>query len=286
MRILNECKYAEKCLSDGSVGDNLFETLSILARYFYHKKGYKQKDIESALISFVEDHYVGYTKKRTYINGFIEKISKSAKNGTLQEIDGLWVTQKELDTIRGIGDSSTERLVFAMLCHAKLNIARNPNSNGWVNDHMKEIFATARISAKDEDRANMIRNLRTLGLIEKGKKGKIGNYRVAFVDKDGQNELFIDDFRELGYEYLKYCGQNFIRCAECGVLTRGNKAGTKRYCSSCVAYTPMITKKVTCVDCGEEFEVNSKNNKSKRCFFCQRIYKREQNAELKRIARS
>lgn len=284
--ILNECKYAEKCLEENSVGENLFKTLPILARYFSHKMGYSAEKIEDELLTFAEKNYKGYYKKRLYINNFIEKISSGAKDTPLREIDGVWITKKELDVIRSIGDSSTERLLFSLLCYAKFNIAKNPKSNGWINDAASEIFTTARISPKSEDRAKMIRDLRELGYVEKFKKGTKINYRVTIVDRKGKGELFIDDFRELGYEYLKYCGQNFVRCAECGKLIRGNKAGTKRYCSSCVAYTPMMTKKVKCIDCGEEFEISSKNNKSKRCFLCQRIYKREKSKELMRIARS
>lgn len=284
--ILNECKYAERCIEENSVGENLFKTLPILARYFSHKMGYSAEKIEDELLTFTEKNYKGYYKKRLYINNFIEKISSGAKNTPLREIDGIWITKKELDAIRNIGDSSTERLLFSLLCYAKFNIAKNPKSNGWINDAVSEIFTVARISPKSEDRAKMIRNLNELGYVEKFKKGTKINYRVTIVDRKGNGELFIDDFRELGYEYLKYCGQNFVRCAECGKLIRGNKAGTKRYCSSCVAYTPMTTKKVKCIDCGEEFEVNSKNNKSKRCFLCQRIYKREKSKELMRIARS
>lgn len=284
--ILNECKYAEKCLEENSVGENLFKTLPILARYFSHKMGYSAEKIECELLAFTEKNYKGYYKKRLYINNFIEKISSGAKDTPLREIDGVWITKKELDVIRSIGDSSTERLLFSLLCYAKFNIAKNPKSNGWINDAASEIFTVARISPKSEDRAKMVRDLIELGYVEKFKKGTKINYRVTIVDKKGKGELFIDDFRELGYEYLKCCGQNFIRCAECGKLIRGNKAGTKRYCSSCVVYTPMMTKKVKCIDCGEEFEVKSMNNRVKRCFFCQQNHRRAQYREAKRIARS
>lgn len=274
--ILNECKYAEKCLEENSVGENLFKTLPILARYFSHKMGYSTEEIEDELLAFTEKNYKGYYKKRLYINNFIEKISSGAKDTPLREIDGVWITKKELDVIRSIGDSSTERLLFSLLCYAKFNIAKNPKSNGWINDAASEIFTVARISPKSEDRAKMIRDLRELGYVEKFKKGTKINYRVTIVDRKGKGELFIDDFRELGYEYLKYCGQNFVRCAECGKLIRGNKAGTKRYCSSCVAYTPVKSQVLKCIDCGTEFTVFGRYKRSGRCLTCQIEADREQ----------
>ena len=277
MTILNECKYAEKCLEVNSIGENLFQTLSILSKYFYHKKGYSVDEIEQELISFSEKNYKNFEKKREYISDFISKVAKNARNNELREIDGVWITTDEIRAIQEIGDNSIERLLFSMLCYAKLNLEKNPNSNGWVNGSMKDIFATARVSGKSEERAYMARELRLRGYIEKSKKNTQINYRVLIIDKDGQGELFVDDFRELGYEYQKYCGQNFIRCAECGILTRGNKNGTRRYCSSCASYKPVRfdTKKVICVDCGTEFEVPVKVNTKKRCYFCQKEYIKE-----------
>ena len=272
--ILNECKYAEKCLEENNVGENLFKTLPILARYFSHKMGYSTEKIEDELLAFTEKNYKGYYKKRLYINSFIEKISSGAKDTPLREIDGVWITKKELNVIRSIGDSSAERLLFSLLCYAKFNIAKNPKSNGWINDAVSEIFTVARISPKSEDRAKMIRDLIELGYVEKFKKGTKINYRVTIVDKKGKGELFIDDFRELGYEYLKYCGQNFIRCAECGVLTRGNKAGTKRYCSSCAAYEPVKPEILQCVDCGAYFFKKPRSSNRDRCANCYKIFRK------------
>lgn len=275
MTILNECEYAEKCLSENSVGENLFKTLSILSRYLFHKKGCGVEEIETELMSFSEKNYKNYAKKREYINRFISKISKNAKNSILQEIDGIWITRKELDTIGAIGDNSMERLLFTMLCFAKLNLEKNPNSNGWINAPIRDVFSAARVSGNNEDKARMTKELRNLGYIEKSKKNTKINYRVLIVDKDNPGELFVSDFRELGYEYLKYQGHNFIRCAECGILTRGNKAGTKRYCPSCIAYKPVQFKTIVCSDCGESFTAKALATKTKRCLYCQMKHRRE-----------
>ena len=69
---------------------------------------------------------------------------------------------------------------------------------------------------------------------------------------------------------MKYKGENFIRCAECGILTRGNKAGTKKYCSSCATYTPQLTKTIVCIDCGKEFIVDARLSNKCRCNDCQK----------------
>ena len=50
---------------------------------------------------------------------------------------------------------------------------------------------------------------------------------------DGESVLEISDFRELGYEYLNYIGDDkFIRCSECSRLVRKNN-NRQKYCNDC-----------------------------------------------------
>lgn len=275
MIVLNELEYAEDCLKHKRIDTKPYFTLSILAKYYFYHLGYNRGKIIASLISFLSDTYPKYQKEYVYWNDTIEKIAGNVEKYTLYEIEGVWITENELHTIESIKNKVLERLAFTMLCLAKLSAQRNPKSNGWVNDGAKSIFSLARISGSVTDRYVRISELYGLGLIELPKKNDLLSYRVTFIDNESKNVLFIHDFRELGYEYLKYRGQNFIRCAECGILVRGNKAGTKRFCSNCVAYTPRKTKNIVCVDCGRMFEVNPKNNNSCRCTACQKKRDRE-----------
>lgn len=282
MIILNELEYAEKCLRGESTGESPYSVLAILAKYFYHYKGYKKSQIITELTKYLTENYPAlYSDRRAAWDESIEKLASGAKKYTLYEIDGIWITKSEMETIQNIHSKVLERLAFTMLCLAKLALRKNGNTNGWVNDDAKTIFSLARISGSVVDRYCRISDLVELGLLESPKKNGLLSYRVTFIDDKSENLLFIHDFRELGYEYLKYTGQNIIRCAECGILVRGNKAGTKRYCSSCAAYTPQENKKIICIDCGKEIEVNSKNNKTCRCTECQSITNKE-NARLRK----
>lgn len=62
-------------------------------------------------------------------------------------------------------------------------------------------------------------------------------------------------------------------CPTCG--KRFRKTNSAKYCPSCRGYRPIATKTLTCIDCGKEFVVSSKNTKAKRCPECQRIIDRE-----------
>jgi len=285
MIVLNELEYAEDCLRHKRMDTKPYFTLSILAKYYFYHLGYSKERIVESLTSFLSDIYPKYQKAYAYWNDTIEKMASNVEKYTLYEIEGVWITENELHTIENIGNKVLERLAFTMLCLAKLSIQRNPKSNGWINDDAKLIFSLARISGSVTDRYIRISDLYDLGLIELSKKNDLLSYKVTFIDNESKNVLFIHDFRELGYEYLKYKGQNFIRCAECGILVRGNKAGTKRFCSNCIAHTPRKTKNIVCIDCGRVFEVNSKNNNSCRCTTCQKKRNKEKAKIRKRKQR-
>ena len=45
---------------------------------------------------------------------------------------------------------------------------------------------------------------------------------LAFIDNEGEIELKIDDFRDLGFQYLAYLGEGFIKC-ECCKKNRSSK---------------------------------------------------------------
>lgn len=282
MIVLNEKEYAEECLKNKTIDDKPFYTLSILAKYYYYCFGYRKKKITELLIDFMEKAYPRYSCNKTMWDENIEKIAKNVGRYTLYEIDGVWITKAELKTIENIKNKVLERLAFTLLCLAKLANIKNPNNTGWVNNDAKEIFTLARISCSVSNRYERLGELHQLSLLEFPKRIDNLSCRVTYINDDSEKVLFVSDFRELGYEYLKYKGENFIRCRECGILIRNNKAGTKKYCSKCAAYTPLTTKTIFCIDCGSEFEISSKNNKSCRCKICQE----QRNREKKRLWKS
>lgn len=269
MVILNEKEYAENCLQNGVVDTKPFVTLSILAKYYYHECGYRKKKITTLLLEYLSKHYPRYELNEFSWQTSIEKIAANAGAYKLYQIPGVKITESEIETIANLHNKVLERLIFTMLCLAKLSDEKNSNNNGWVNADAKDIFTYARIGCKSDEREVKIGKLWQMGLLEFSKRNDNLNCRVTFIDNNGDEALFVSDFRELGYEYQKYKGENFIRCAECGILTRGNKNGTKKYCKDCSTYTPQEIKKIVCVDCGKSFEVCARISNKCRCTDCQ-----------------
>lgn len=275
MIVLNEKAYAEECLQKKSISDKPFYTLSILAKYYYHCFGYRKAKITELLTDFMKKYYPRYDCNKAMWNESIEKIAKNAGKYTLFEIDGVWITEAELETIANIHNKVLERLAFTLLCLAKLGNTKNLKNSGWVNNDAKEVFSLARISCSVANRYERLGELHSLSLLEFPRRIDNLSCRVTYINDNSEKKLFISDFRELGYEYLKYKGENFIRCRECGVLIRNNKSGTKKYCSECSGYQYQDVKTKVCIDCGAEFEVPGNNKRTVRCAECQVKHIRE-----------
>ena len=268
MIVLNEKAFAEDCLQKKFISDKPFYTLSILAKYYYHCFGYRKAKITEMLIDFMKKYYPRYDCNKALWNENIEKIAKNAGKYTLFEIDGVWITEKELETITNIHNKVLERLAFTLLCLAKLGNIKNPKNSGWVNNDAKEVFSLARISCSVANRYEHLGKLHQLSLLEFPKRIDNLSCRVTYINDDSPKKLFISDFRELGYEYLKYCGENYIKCQECGRLFKVNSKHYK-YCTLCKNEDSSKAKCIICADCGKAFFVSSKNNTVRRCKACQ-----------------
>lgn len=286
MIILNEKEWAERCINGDISVDSPFKAIYVLAKYYYFALGYKKKKIREELNSFLAKHYDRYNSQIDSCQCTIEKIVKDIHKQKLYEINGVWITELELEKIESLNSPRLRRVSFTLLCLAKYAIEKNANSNGWVNLDRKDIFNMARVTCNRLERNRIIGELADRGFLELSRQVDNTSVRVTFINDDSEKLLFVDDFRELGYEYKLHVGGNYIRCASCGRLIKGNKNKTKKYCNDCAAYTPQETKIITCVDCGNEFEVNSLNVKSCRCKDCQKKYRNNYQRELMRKRRN
>lgn len=285
MIILNEKQYAQKCIADNDIGKKPYRALSIMAKYYYFSCGYKKKQIRDLLIEFLAMNYIEYTSSKRFWEESIDKIVSKVDKQTLYEISGVKITKSEIQKIQSLNNRLLEKLAFAMLCVAKYYNLKKPNNNGWVNLPDKEMFALANVNCSHSKIHFYINDLFVSGLLDLPLRGDILNYRITFMDNHGDEEIFVSDFRNLGYEYLLYCGENYIRCAECGILTHGTDNGDKKYCSKCKHYIPKLRKLVVCMDCGKTFCVGSKNNRSNRCDECYAKHRAIQKLETQRIRR-
>lgn len=131
-----------------------------------------------------------------------------------------------------------KRLAFVLLCLSKYwNIVNNQNDY-WVNSKDNEIMSFANINTSIRRQCAMYAALKDAGLIQFSKKVDNTNVKVCFAE-DGESAMEITDLRNLGYQYLKYHGEPYFECTNCGIVTRYKNPANKKsiwkqkYCESC-----------------------------------------------------
>ena len=303
--ILNEVKKAEHILEldkeknkrESVIGSKPSYTLQLLARYFKQVMHLKDKEITERLEDIMKRNYKDYNK--VLWENKIEQCVKKAAKTRLNEIDGIGVTRKELDLIASLNNIDQEKLVFSMLCYAKFYNTINPKNNNWINVSLTELFKTARVySKKDYNNKLVINDVKDLYDVEKVdiETGEIttvkwitlatliesNNIKLNFVDDSTDYELIVDDYRELGYTYLKHKtgDSQYKHCKYCGVLFKEtSKQNPHEYCKDHRDMAQKDFKTIKCIDCGEDFTTNSKNTSGCRCENCLTVHKKE----LKRL---
>lgn len=312
--IINERKFIDEILAEGYMDrHNTIKILGKLAKHYYWDLGYKQTRTMKSLNEYMIAHdpsykpdllcksHLGTNHASFYWERIFKQCYKNAKKSPICEADGIWITQAELEKISDLQDKVTERLAFVLLCYAKLYRLRNANATGWVySNKYIDMFKQARITCKAAHRYAMLAKLEQKGYLyfyklpaESCQKTNLYKYntqlkktldaRVTFVNDDSENVIFIDDWRELGYYYRRYKGENIIKCAKCGRLMRGNKNGTRKYCKSCTQESSAYQydhKLCKCVDCGILFPVSLGKRARKRCERCAAAERKAHNREM------
>lgn len=284
--IINEKRYAETCIQNGTVGESSWQTAQILAKYYYWFLGYRRKKIEKELTAFISAYDPQYGRNRQRWEENIEKLAANAGNCRLFEQDYISITESELKKIRDSGLSKQhQQVLFTYLCLAKLGNMRNDKNNGWVNYKTKDVFRLAHVSLSELNQDIMLNDFYVRKLVAFPKKNDNLSVRVVFCEDKGEVVMTVSDFRDLGYYYLMQIGENIVQCAECGTYMRGNKAKTKKYCRNCAGYKPVEIRTLTCTDCGIAFEVPGSNRRSVRCPSCYEIYRSRKKLESQRKIR-
>ena len=264
--LLNEVLEAEQIINGDKLNVKPFEALSLLARYYRQIKELSPKETREQLSSWLGSQLGACADEWCE---FIEKVTANGKKYPLLQIEKITITKSEIEKIQSLKKKNQQKLAFVLLVYAKYGNIKSAKNNSWVLTQQYKVFQAARVVG--DSRWTSMKELRDAGLIEFAHKVDNINVRVLFVDDKSEAELEIADLRELGYQYLRYIGEDFIECQDCGVLVR-KTVHNKRYCKDCAGYQPIKTKKIQCCDCSEWFEVDSSSRNRKRCDYCQKEY--------------
>lgn len=227
--VLNERACAEHALESLCLGSKPVETLGRVARYYF-SMGYKKKEIGGLIEDFMLkcDPSINIVKWQSTI----DKLANMSDKYALFDIAGVSITQSEMEKIQSIDGKMLQRLMFTMLCLAKYGNAISPTNNNWVNKKDKDIFSLANITATLKRQSLMINDLWTKQYIGYSRVVDNININVKIVDNESPEVLFVSDFRNLGNQYMRYCGEKFIECKCCGAVVREGHS-KQMYCTEC-----------------------------------------------------
>ena len=252
---LNDLKYAKSFINDSM---NLTNKGPQKIKMELIKYGVN-KDIIESEIALIDQR-----KVEEKLNKLIDKelkIKKGSQNAIKIKIINHFVNlgySKDLVTSILMSKEITSDKSKLKKDYAKLYNKISDKNNGWVNTDIKELFRVARVSVKyRNDKFLYLNDLETAGLISFSNKNDNLNLRVTFIDDDSETILRVDDFRELGYEYLNHIGDGkFIRCKCCKMLVKkkSNNDRSTKYCNNCAKE----------VQNKQKYEWDKKNRKSEK----------------------
>lgn len=232
--VLNEHYYAEQAIQTRSLGKKPSETLSRVARYYIDScDSANKKTIRSKLDLFLLQ--CDSTASIPKWSKMLDFATDWAFKHEAIQIDSIIITKPEMDKIDSLDGKQIRRLAFVLLCLSKYWNIVNSQNDSWVNSKDNEIMAFANINTSIRRQCAMYATLRDTGLIQFSKKVDNTNVRVCFAE-DGEVAMTITDLRNLGYQYLKYHGEPYFECTNCGITVKIDepaKGRKQKYCKEC-----------------------------------------------------
>lgn len=223
--VLNEYDWAERMICERKLGKKPVETLIRVAKYYFENH-YSKREVRKLLDEFLmqcdpDASLVSWSDT-------LDRIVKSAVKYPLIQIDGIHISSEELDWIADLEGKQLRRLAFTMVCVAKYWNIISPNNNSWLNTSDREIFQMANITVPSKKQDLMYGDLIKKGYIRQSKRIDNLNVQVLIPEADGDDGIVIRDFRNLGYQYMKYYGDPYFECEKCGITVRSKKFTPKK----------------------------------------------------------
>lgn len=278
---MNEYTYAENLLNKqdlkiSDLGSKPSSTLNLLARY-YREVGKNSDEIKELLSDFLRRCLKDKYKESKWINSIFYQVVKSKKY-TLKKVDNVTVTKSEMEIIQSVKGKSRQKVLFTLLVLAKYYNSVSEKNNNWTNIEYKKIFKLANVQLSIQNQALLINDLYNYGFVNVSRNVGKPNIQVNFINYESDIVLTITQLKDLGKEYLLFCGEDYIRCQKCGSIIKNYKNNNK-YCKVCGKYQPIETRTIICVDCGKEFKINSSSRRI-RCDNCHRLERQEHNRKM------
>ena len=232
--ILDENEWAEEMLANHDLGEKPTQTLRRVANYYRDHK-YSKREIRRLLENFLIacDPSISLVKWSDSLDRIIKNVDKRKPI----MISGVDITAPEIELIDSLKGTQLRRLAFTVLCISKYWDAVSKDNNHWLNTSDNEVMRMANIRTSIKRQSLLFGMMIEQGLVKPSKRVDNLNVQVLFA-RPGEVALHVDDFRNLGYQYLKYKGGPYYECQCCGLVVKESNKTTSpghKYCSACAS---------------------------------------------------
>ena len=240
--IHNEQIVADKVLNDKVLIVSMSSTIDILIKYYY----LKNRDINKLELLYTifnnlkECNIDSFNPNKceelitTRIDRFYKTVRKFGdENIKLNIVDKVVITKAEVAFINSYEDKKVQNILFIMLVYAKITNKLNNNDSYWINQSLTNITKEAKLTDKKR-KTEVFHSLYLDQAISAGNKvGKV-SIKVNYAYEDSEEEIVITDFDGCVHYWLRYKGEKWKRCIECGKwIKQGKKANSLKYCKEC-----------------------------------------------------
>ena len=261
--VFSEKRNIEKIILSGEVSqDNVVHVISSMAKYNYCINNMSDKDNYNAIVKWLSKNYKYYVE--TELNNVILSKIHAAHTYQLLESNDLVIYRSEMDAIQSADNIREEKVLFVLLCIAKLQKNIFKYNHGKYKFPLTNIFKLARVHIKSTERGMFMNKLLTEKFINPPFRVDDEHRYVNFMS-DGVNDEVVltvneQDFEELAYVYenWKNDGFGFTRCQRCNKLIRQSKTKPKKYCKECAD----ISIKESWKEASKKYRESQKNTSS------------------------
>lgn len=226
-------------LESGDLGKKPRASAHLLARY-YNEQGKEKQEIIEEIDKFFTKNLKEYNT--VVWSEDIENIVKSAvkQDKPLVELESVTLTKDEIKAIKDIPNMVKQKILFSYIVYYKVLESMNKASDGWVSEvYRADVFKEANTRYTGFKQLDIIRELVDLGYMENAKGGLNNSFKLLYIKEetpDNPVEMTIDDFRELGLQWMEYNKDKKIKCCEvCGkrYKIKSTKDTSSKYCKEC-----------------------------------------------------
>ena len=205
--VMNEIELVEDLIEKKGLGyDMTRQVPTYLAKYYFHQ-GYNRKDVYDKINMFMLANCPGYNA--VLCREMVDKSISYAEKHPIVCVDGISVTENEIEKICALPAKRMLRVMFAYLCIAKFNYLVNEKTNYWVGTDDKDVFRLADVKLSEYNRDLMLHELHKLGYLGFSRAIDNLNVQVLIVDNESTPVLFVKSFDDIGAQWEMFCGEIF-----------------------------------------------------------------------------